>query len=105
MQHRSTIVRILFITASQVGDAVLSTGLLDWLLLHHPRAEVVVACGPMAEGVFACMPNRAATIVLTKRRLRLHWLDLWRQVAGAHWHMVIDLRGSAFAWTVGARRR
>ncbi|MBV1799893.1 glycosyltransferase family 9 protein [Siccirubricoccus sp. G192] len=97
--------RILFITSTRIGDAVLSTGLLDRLIRRHPHAKVVVACGPVAEGVFARMPNRAWTIVLEKRRFRLHWLDLWRQVAGTRWDLVVDLRGSGFAWAVRARQR
>ena len=87
--------RILFITSTRIGDAVLSTGLLDHLIRQHPGAKVVVACGPAAEGVFARMPNRAWTIVLAKRRFRLHWLELWRQVAGTRWDLVVDLRGLA----------
>ncbi len=98
-------VRILFITATRIGDAVLSTGLLDHLIRTWPQAKFVVACGPAAEGVFARMPNRAWTIVLEKQPLRLHWLELWRQVSGTRWDLVVDLRGSAFAWTVRARRR
>ena len=98
-------VRILFITATRIGDAVLSTGLLDHLIRTWPQAKIVVACGPVAEGVFARMPNRAWTILLTKRRLRLHWLELWREVAAQRWDLVVDLRGSAFAWLVRARRR
>src|SRR5690349_18633334 len=102
---QAPVVRILFITSTRIGDAVLSTGLLNHLIHRHPQAKVVVACGPVAEGVFARMPNRAWTIVLTKQRFRLHWLDLWRQTAGTRWDLVVDLRGSAFAWTVRARRR
>jgi heptosyltransferase III len=98
-------VRILFISSTRIGDAVLSTGLLDHLIRTYPQAKLVVACGPVAEGVFARMPNRAWTIVLTKRRYRLHWLELWRAVAGQRWDILVDLRGSAFAWTVRARRR
>ena len=97
--------RILFITATRIGDAVLSTGLLAHLIRTWPQAKIVVACGPAAEGVFARMPNRAWTIVLEKQRLRLHWLALWRQVSGMRWDLVVDLRGSAFAWTVRAKRR
>lgn len=97
--------RILFITATRIGDAVLSTGLLDHLIRTWPQAKIVVACGPAAEGVFARMPNRAWTILLTKRRLRLHWLELWREVRHDRWDLVVDLRGSAFAWLVRARRR
>ena len=52
-------VRILFITSTRIGDAVLSTGLLDHLIRVYPHAKVVVACGPVAEGVFARMPNLA----------------------------------------------
>ncbi|RAI60985.1 glycosyltransferase family 9 protein [Roseicella frigidaeris] len=97
--------RILFISSTRIGDAVLSTGLLDHLIRTYPQAKLVVACGPVAEGVFARMPNRAWTIVLAKRRYRLHWLELWRAVAGQRWDIVVDLRGSAFAWMVRARRR
>ena len=97
--------RILFISSTRIGDAVLSTGLLDHLIRTYPHAKLVVACGPVAEGVFARMPNRAWTIVLAKRRFRLHWWELWREVAGQRWDIVVDLRGSAFAWMVRAGRR
>ena len=97
--------RILFITATRIGDAVLSTGLLGHLIRQHPQARIVVACGPAAEGVFARMPGRAWTIVLTKRRLRLHWLELWREVGTQRWDLVVDLRGSAFAFLLRTKRR
>ncbi|TCZ53150.1 glycosyltransferase family 9 protein [Roseicella aquatilis] len=97
--------RILFITSSRIGDAVLSTGLLDHLIRTYPQARIVVACGPVAEGLFARMPNRAWTIVLRRDRLRSHWFRMWREVAGRRWDIVVDLRGSAFAWTIRAGRR
>lgn len=97
--------RILFITATRIGDAVLSTGLLDHLIRAHPAARITIACGPAAEGVFARMPNRERTIVLAKLPWRRHWIALWRQVAGQRWDLVVDLRASAFAWLVRAGRR
>ncbi|MBO1075700.1 glycosyltransferase family 9 protein [Roseomonas marmotae] len=97
--------RILFITSTRIGDAVLSTGLLDHLLRTHPDARVTVACGPVAEGVFTRMPNRDETIVLVKQRFSAHWLGLWAKVARMRWDLVVDLRGSALAWLVPARRR
>jgi len=98
-------VRILFITSTRIGDAVLSTGLLDHLIRTHPDAAITIACGPAAEGVFARMPNRAATIVLVKKPWRAHWLDLFRAAGLRRWDLVVDLRGSAFAFLVRARRR
>lgn len=97
--------RILFVTSTRIGDAVLSTGLLDHLLRAYPGARFTIACGPVAEGVFARMPRREETIVLAKRGLSLHWLELWRRVAGRRWDLVVDLRGSALAWTLRAGTR
>jgi heptosyltransferase-3 len=97
--------RILFVTSNRLGDAVLSTGLLDHLIRTHPEARITVACGPVAEGVFARMPNHERTIVLDKRPYSLHWLPLWACAATTLWDLVVDIRGSALAWTVLARRR
>lgn len=102
---RAATMRILFVTATRIGDAVLSTGLLDHLLRAHPGARITIACGPVAEGIFARMPNREETIVLAKRRYSLHWLALWSRVVGRRWDLVVDLRGSALSWLVWTRQR
>lgn len=97
--------RILFVTSTRLGDAVLSTGLLDHLLRAYPEARFTIACGPVARGVFAHMPRLEKLIELRKRRFSLHWLLLWAQVVGTRWDLVVDLRASALAWMVPARRR
>ncbi len=97
--------RILFITANRIGDAVLTTGLLDHLLRTRPAARFTIACGPAAAGLFARMPRRDATLEFDKRRFSLHWLGLWAHVVGASWDLAIDLRGSALTFFVPARRR
>ncbi len=97
--------RILFVTSNRLGDAVLSTGLLDHLIGTYPTAQITVACGPVAEGVFMRMPNRARTIVLDKRPFSLHWLPLWADVATKRWDLVVDIRGSALSWMVPTHRR
>lgn len=97
--------RILFITSNRLGDAVLSTGLLDHLLRRYPQARFTIACGPVAEGLFARMPRRDRTIVLDKQRYRLHWHGLWLDTVTTVWDLVIDIRGSVFAWMVPTRRR
>jgi heptosyltransferase-3 len=100
-----TAMRILFVTSNRLGDAVLSTGLLDYLVRTHPDARITIACGPVAEGVFARMPNRECTIVLDKRPYSLHWLPFWARAATTRWDLVVDIRGSALAWMVPTRRR
>ena len=36
---------ILFVTATRIGDAVLSTGLLSYLIDRHPAARLTIAVG------------------------------------------------------------
>jgi heptosyltransferase-3 len=97
--------KILFVTSNRLGDAVLSTGLLDHLIRTYPTARITVVCGPVAEGVFARMPNRARTIVLHKRARGRHWLPLWADVVFHVWDLVVDIRASALSWLVPTRRR
>ncbi|HUD59133.1 MAG TPA: glycosyltransferase family 9 protein [Acetobacteraceae bacterium] len=97
--------RILFVTSNRLGDAVLSTGLLDHLIHAHLDARITIACGPVAEGVFARMPNLERIIVLDKRSYSMHWLPLWASAATTLWDLVVDIRGSALAWMVPTRRR
>lgn len=97
--------RILFITSTRIGDAVLSTGLLDHLIRRHPEARVTVACGPAALPLFAALPNLERAIAMTKGPVARHWLALWAACAGTRWHTVVDLRRSAIAYLLRAGRR
>jgi heptosyltransferase III len=96
---------ILFVTATRIGDAVLSTGLLAWLLERHHEARLTIAAGPAAAPLFEAVPGLERLVVVDKRRWALHWLPLYVAVAGRRWDLVVDLRGSAFAFLLRARRR
>jgi len=97
--------RILFVSSTRLGDAVLTTGLLDHLIRAHPGARITVATGPVAEGVFAHMPRLERLVVLRKQSLGRHWLAFWWFAVRRRWDLVVDVRGSALAWSVWARRR
>jgi ADP-heptose:LPS heptosyltransferase len=97
--------RILFITATRLGDAVLSTGLLDHLARTYPAARFTVVCGPVAAGIFTRLPQLERLILLEKRRLDLHWLALWAKLAVTTWSLVVDLRGSGLSFGLLAARR
>jgi ADP-heptose:LPS heptosyltransferase len=97
--------RILFVTSSRLGDAVLSTGLLNHLIHQHPAARFTIACGPVAAGIFDRMPGRERTLAFDKQRFGAHWLYLWSNVAGTAWDLVVDIRASALSYLLLARRR
>jgi ADP-heptose:LPS heptosyltransferase len=97
--------RILFVTATRIGDAILSSGLLAHLIERHPAARLTIAAGPAAAALFAAVPGLERLVVVDKRHWALHWLPLYAAVAGRRWDLVVDLRGSALAWLLCARRR
>ena len=96
---------ILFVTATRIGDAVLSTGLLSHLVERHPGARLTIAAGPLAAPLFEAVPGLERLIAVAKQPLALHWLSLFGRVAGERWDLVVDLRGSALAWLLRARER
>jgi heptosyltransferase-3 len=97
---------ILFVTATRIGDAVLSTGLLQFLIERYPRARLTIAAGPIAAPLFEAVPRLERLIIVEKRRWALHWLPLYAAVGTRRWGLVVDLRGSALAWLLrsGARK-
>ena len=97
--------RILFVTWTRIGDAVLSTGVLGYLIERHPGARITIACGPAAAPLFAHVPGVERIVTMEKTRGRGHWLRLWRASALRWWHLVVDLRSSALAYLVPAGRR
>ncbi len=97
--------RLLFITATRIGDAVLSTGLLGHLLERHPGARVTLAAGRAAAPLFSAVPGLERVLIIDKRPYKRHWLDLWTATAFRRWDLVVDLRASAIAYLVPARRR
>jgi len=97
--------RILFITSTRIGDAVLSTGLLRHLAARHPDARFTIACGPVPAPLFASVPGLERIIVLRKKSYARHWLALWASCVPRYWDLVVDLRRSLVTHFLVARRR
>ena len=88
--------RILFVTATRIGDAILSTGLLSHLTDRYPEARITIASGPAVSPLFMAVPGLERVIELRKRRFSLHWLELWQQCISQRWDIVVDLRVVGF---------
>ncbi|EDP65963.1 Glycosyl transferase, family 9 [alpha proteobacterium BAL199] len=97
--------RILFISSTRLGDAILSSGALAWALRRAPDVRVTVACGPVAAELFQPVPGVERVIPMRKGPWQAQWRALWLETIGVCWDLVVDLRGSAFAWTVRSRER
>ncbi|MEE2525246.1 glycosyltransferase family 9 protein [Hyphobacterium sp. HN65] len=97
--------RILFITSTRIGDAVINSGVLDHLVRQYPEARITIACGPLAQPMLENTPGLERMIIVRKKPFGLHWLGLWRRVVTTYWDMVVDLRGSAIVYLLPARER
>ena len=97
--------KILFVTATRIGDAVLSTGLLSHLVERYKGAAITIATGPAAAPLFEAVPGLERIIVMAKHPAGLHWLGLYGRVAARRWDLAVDLRGSALAYLLMARER
>ena len=97
--------KILFITHTRIGDAVLSSGVLRYLVDRYPAARFTIACGPLAASLFAAVPRLERVIVMTKRPFDGHWFRLWREVRTTRWDLVVDLRRSLVSYALRAKQR
>jgi len=96
---------ILFITSNRLGDAVLSTGLLDHILRGERDANVTIVCGPIPAPLFEGLPCQKTIIPMIKKKYNRHWIDLWTKAVAVKWDMVVDMRDSAVSRLVYARKR
>ena len=97
--------RVLFITSTRIGDAIINSGVLNHLVETRPDARFTIACGPLAASLFAAVPRVEHVIVMAKKPAGYHWFELWRQTVGTEWDLVVDLRCSATAWLLKAQER
>ena len=96
---------ILFITATRIGDAVLSSGLIARLAAEIPNARFTIVAGPVAAPLFLHVPGLDQIIEFEKSKDGGHWFRLWRQVRKTKWGLVVDMRGSAISGFLSRRRR
>jgi len=97
--------KLLFVTSTRVGDAILSTGLLHRVIENNRDAKITVACGPAAAPLFEAVPGLERIIVLDKMLWSLHWLRLWLLCVPRFWDLVIDLRNAPVTYLLARRQR
>ncbi len=96
---------ILFITSSRIGDAVLSTGLLDYISQTYPNAKVTIVCAPLVMSLFEGYPALQEIIPLNKQKYNKHWFELGKIVWRTRWDIVVDLRNTIVSRVIRARKR
>ena len=87
---------ILYIAEAGAQDAVLSSGVLSYLVDAMPQASFTIVGSPASAPLFGDTPRLDRLLVLEKES-RLDWIGLWNQVRATNWGLVVDMRGSALS--------
>ncbi|MBI2261122.1 MAG: glycosyltransferase family 9 protein [Caulobacterales bacterium] len=95
---------ILYVAEAGAQDAVLSSGVLAYLVEAMPMARFTVVGSPASAPLFAETPRLDRLIVLEKES-RLDWIGLWNQVRATNWGLVVDMRGSALSGKLKRQKR
>jgi ADP-heptose:LPS heptosyltransferase len=78
----------LFILESALGDALLTTGIIDKL----KDEPAVILATPRSAGLFEDLPNLKKLIVLKKKPWKKEYYDAWKEIKDESWNHIIDFR-------------
>ena len=84
--------KILFITLSNIGDAILTTPSLDLIRRFFPKSKITVMVGPRAREVFEGHPEADQVLLYNKHSSFREKIFLMMKLKKEHFDLVIDLR-------------
>jgi heptosyltransferase-3 len=96
---------ILVVTLSNIGDALMTTPVMETLHSKHPQAVMDIVADPRSSELFAHCPYLNRVIHRDKRQGLRGTLTLIRELRKRHYDLIVDLRTDGLAWLLRARRR
>jgi len=97
--------KILLITLSNIGDAVMTTPVLEALHQRYPQAVIDIVTDARASQLFRHCPYRGAVLNRDKQAGWRGTATLVRQLRKTHYHLVVDLRTDGLTLLLRARKR
>ena len=95
--------KILFIGNSRLGDAILSTSILDYFNKKED-SDITVVCSPLSEDVYKSFCNVKKLIIVNKKKKGMHWIDVYASLDRQVWDLVVDLRNTIISRIVRKKR-
>jgi heptosyltransferase-2 len=96
--------KILFISLSNIGDAILTLPAMDELLQEYPQADITVICGERPRELFEGHPRIKKVIVYNKRAGLKSDIRLFASLLKERFDLVVDLRNTFFGVALPSRR-
>jgi len=95
----------LFILPSRIGDAVLTTGIINWVRHTKQDVKIVLASSSLVGPLFRDLPELVEIIPFNEKKYDLHWLELWNTIRHRQWQGIVDFKGSLVSLFVRAKKR
>ncbi|MFA5038254.1 MAG: glycosyltransferase family 9 protein [Candidatus Omnitrophota bacterium] len=95
--------RILYITMSNLGDAVMALPAFDFLKRECPSARVTVVAAPRTRCLFEHHPGVDELIVFDKHSSLKEKIALYGRLRRAGFDVIVDLKNSFYSWGLKAR--
>lgn len=95
---------ILYIAEAAADDAVMSSGVLAYLVEAMPQADFTVVGSPTSAPLFADTP-RLTRLLTLEREGRWDWVALWDQLRKTRWGLIVDMRGSSISGKLRRQKR
>jgi ADP-heptose:LPS heptosyltransferase len=96
---------ILLVTLSNIGDALMTTPVMEALHGKHPQAMMDIVADPRSGELFAHCPYLYRLIHRDKSQGWRGSLALVRELRRRDYDLIVDLRTDGLAWLLRARRR
>lgn len=97
--------KILFITLSNIGDALLSLPVLDQLRANFPSAQITVLSGERPREIFEANPAVHKFILFDKKNTAGENIKLFNRLRKEKFDLIVDLRNSFLGAVLPARHR
>ena len=94
--------KVLYITMSNLGDAIMALPAFDFLRRCCPQAKITVVAGPRTKCIFENHPDASELIIFDKQASLRQKIDLFFKLKRGSFDVVVDLRDTFYRWGVKA---
>lgn len=97
--------KVLYITMSNLGDAVMGLPAFDFLRRECPSARITVVAAPRTKCLFEHHPDVAELIVFDKHSPLKEKIGLYWRLEKGNFDVIVDLKNSFYRWSLKARHK
>lgn len=94
--------RILFITLSNLGDAMMALPAFDFLRREYPHGRITVVAGPRTKCIFENHCDVDELIVFEKHSSLRYKIGLFYQLKKKNFNLIVDLKNTFYRWGLKA---